>query len=134
MSSFSIGLLVFPDVEELDFVGPWEVFTASGALREQAGEAPDRAVLVAADSQPIRCSKGLRIIPDATFDPSRVRGRVRAARGDRGPRRPLGAPRQGRRLTRGGPLLGNVATGAVGRRRETPPELQLCPAVVGPEG
>jgi transcriptional regulator GlxA family with amidase domain len=59
---------VFRDVEELDFVGPWEVFTASAALREQPGEAPDRAVLVAAGSQPIRCSKGLRIIPETTFD------------------------------------------------------------------
>ena len=27
------GILVFPDAEELDFVGPWEVFTVSAMVR-----------------------------------------------------------------------------------------------------
>ena len=27
------GLLIFDGAEELDFVGPWEVFTASAMLR-----------------------------------------------------------------------------------------------------
>ena len=31
------GLLIFDGAEELDFVGPWEVFTISAMLREDAG-------------------------------------------------------------------------------------------------
>lgn len=58
------GLLVFEDAEELDFVGPWEVFTASAAQRGGG----DRAVLVAERSGPVRCAKGMRVVPDCTFD------------------------------------------------------------------
>ena len=29
-----IGLLIFDEVEELDFVGPWEVFTSAAQVRE----------------------------------------------------------------------------------------------------
>ncbi|MEG8280203.1 DJ-1/PfpI family protein [Streptomyces sp. AHA2] len=58
------GLLVFEDAEELDFVGPWEVFTVSARLRGDA----DRAVLVAEHSGPVRCNKGLRVLPDHTLD------------------------------------------------------------------
>src|SRR5690348_8030745 len=57
------GLLVFEDAEELDFVGPWEVFTASAMIREEA----DQAVLIAEDGGPVRCSKGLRVLPDRTL-------------------------------------------------------------------
>jgi len=32
----AIGIVVFDGAEELDFVGPWEVFTASAALRAEA--------------------------------------------------------------------------------------------------
>ncbi|WP_435600971.1 DJ-1/PfpI family protein [Streptomyces sp. C10-9-1] len=57
------GLLVFDGAEELDFVGPWEVFTASSMLREHA----DTAVLVAERPGPVRCNKGMRVLPDHTF-------------------------------------------------------------------
>ncbi|ONI81406.1 thiamine biosynthesis protein ThiJ [Actinosynnema sp. ALI-1.44] len=58
------GLLIFDDAEELDFVGPWEVFTASGMVRDGA----DTAVLIAERSEPVRCNKGMRVLPDHTFD------------------------------------------------------------------
>ncbi len=58
------GLLIFDDAEELDFVGPWEVFTTSGMIREQA----DTAVLIAERADPVRCAKGMRIVPDHTID------------------------------------------------------------------
>lgn len=58
------GLLVFEDAEELDFVGPWEVFTASAAQRGEG----DRAVLIAERTGPVRCAKGMRVVPDCTFD------------------------------------------------------------------
>lgn len=58
------GLLIFDGVEELDFVGPWEVFTASSMLRDDA----DTAVLIAERPDPVRCNKGMRVLPDRTFD------------------------------------------------------------------
>ncbi|HEY1970764.1 MAG TPA: DJ-1/PfpI family protein [Pseudonocardia sp.] len=60
--------MIFPDAEELDFVGPWEVFTASAMLHQQTGQQPDRVLLIAADNAPVRCAKGMRVLPDATFD------------------------------------------------------------------
>jgi transcriptional regulator GlxA family with amidase domain len=57
------GLLVFDGAEELDFAGPWEVFTASRMLREEAGQA-DTVVLIAERLEPVRCAKGMRVLPD----------------------------------------------------------------------
>ncbi|GAB2664689.1 DJ-1/PfpI family protein [Nocardia goodfellowii] len=56
------GLLIFDQVEELDFAGPWEVFTASSRLRGDV----DTAVLVAETPDVVRCAKGLRVLPDHT--------------------------------------------------------------------
>jgi transcriptional regulator GlxA family with amidase domain len=57
------GVLIFEDAEELDFVGPWEVFTSSSVLRGDA----DTVVTIAERADPVRCSKGLRILPDHAF-------------------------------------------------------------------
>jgi transcriptional regulator GlxA family with amidase domain len=66
----TIGIVIFEDVEELDFVGPWEVFGAARAMIEK-GEAPGaqpwRVLLLAERGGPIRCAKGMRVHPDATF-------------------------------------------------------------------
>ena len=56
------GILLFDDVEELDFAGPWEVFT--NAARQEQG---DRVVTIAPRPGPVRCAKGLRVIPDHVF-------------------------------------------------------------------
>jgi transcriptional regulator GlxA family with amidase domain len=66
--AYTFGLMVFPDAEELDFIGPWEVFTASAQLLERDGRPGDQARIIAADLDPVRCHKGLRVLPDATFD------------------------------------------------------------------
>ncbi len=58
------GLLIFDGAEELDFTGPWEVFTASSMLRDHA----DTAVLIAERPGAVRCAKGMRIVPDHTLD------------------------------------------------------------------
>jgi transcriptional regulator GlxA family with amidase domain len=58
------GLLIFDGVEELDFAGPWEVFTMSSMLRDGA----DTAVLVSERAEAIRCGKGMRVLPDHTLD------------------------------------------------------------------
>src|SRR5256885_8526148 len=65
-----IGIVIFDDVEELDFVGPWEVFGAARAMIEKGeapGVAPWRVRLLAESGGPIRCAKGMRVHPDATF-------------------------------------------------------------------
>ncbi|HEY3721774.1 MAG TPA: DJ-1/PfpI family protein [Acidimicrobiia bacterium] len=54
------GILLFDDAEELDWAGPWEVFT-------MARNEGDRVVTVAESRAPIRCAKGLRVLPDHTF-------------------------------------------------------------------
>jgi len=54
------GILLFDDVEELDFAGPWEVLTI--ARREG-----DVVVTVAEKPDLIRCGQGLRVMPDHTF-------------------------------------------------------------------
>lgn len=58
------GLLIFDGAEELDFTGPWEVFTVSAMLRDQG----DSAVLIAERPGQVRCSKGMRVVADHTFD------------------------------------------------------------------
>ncbi|MCM6778557.1 DJ-1/PfpI family protein [Nocardia sp. CDC159] len=57
------GLLIFDNVDEIDLAGPWEVFTVSSLLRGNA----DTVVLIAEHPDPVRCHKGMRIIPDHTF-------------------------------------------------------------------
>ncbi|MGW1157385.1 DJ-1/PfpI family protein [Streptomyces sp. NPDC002513] len=58
------GLLTFDGVEELDFTGPWEVFTASSMVRDHA----DTALLIAERPGAVRCNKGMRVLPDHTLD------------------------------------------------------------------
>jgi transcriptional regulator GlxA family with amidase domain len=60
--ALTTGILLFEDMEELDFVGPWEVFTMAGL-----GRAEDRVVTIAERAEPVRAAKGLRVIPDHSF-------------------------------------------------------------------
>ena len=61
--SLTTGILVFDGAEELDFVGPWEVFTVAAAL----GTNGDRVLTIAEEMRPIVCNKNLRVLPDHTF-------------------------------------------------------------------
>ncbi|MEM6995729.1 MAG: DJ-1/PfpI family protein, partial [Myxococcota bacterium] len=57
----TIAILVFEGVEELDFVGPWEVFAA------WASQHPDDAVSVYTvgwTDNPIRCAKRMQVLAD----------------------------------------------------------------------
>jgi len=58
------GLLIFDGAEELDFAGPWEVFTTSSMLRNGA----DTVMLLAERPGAVRCNKGMRVLPDHTLD------------------------------------------------------------------
>jgi transcriptional regulator GlxA family with amidase domain len=59
----TIGILLFDDAEELDFVGPWEVLTAT----EMVTQAGDRTVTIAEKPGPVTCAKGMRVLPDHTL-------------------------------------------------------------------
>jgi transcriptional regulator GlxA family with amidase domain len=58
-----VGIVLFDEVEVLDFAGPYEVL--SGA-KDEAGRACLRVLTVAARPE-VRCRGGLRVLVDATF-------------------------------------------------------------------
>lgn len=58
-----IGILVFEDVEELDFVGPLEVFGTAVRLGADC-----EVTITSPDGKPIRARNGLQIIPNCSFD------------------------------------------------------------------
>jgi transcriptional regulator GlxA family with amidase domain len=88
------GILLFDDAEELDFAGPWEIFTAAAMLEASEAERElrlargeselaaaaaaldasrererwtSRVVTVAERERPVRCAKGMRVLPDHDF-------------------------------------------------------------------
>jgi transcriptional regulator GlxA family with amidase domain len=58
--AITTGILIFDEVEELDFVGPFEVF---GMARTEG----DRLVTISERADPVRGAKGLQVVPDCTF-------------------------------------------------------------------
>lgn len=54
-----VGLLLFPNLTQLDLTGPWEVF---------AGLPDTRTHLVWKNREPVTAARGMRIIPDMSFD------------------------------------------------------------------
>jgi transcriptional regulator GlxA family with amidase domain len=64
----SIGILLFDDAEELDFVGPYEVFTMTNeVLKRQGGEPSHDVLLLAERETPVRCAKGMVVVPHKTI-------------------------------------------------------------------
>jgi len=56
---FHVGLLLFPDITQLDMTGPYEVFTRMpGAKVDVIWKTPE----------PVASDQGLRFVPSATFD------------------------------------------------------------------
>ena len=60
---WKIGILLFPGVEELDFVGPFEVLSYVNKL----APASTQVLLVAEETTELRAFNGLRILPDVTL-------------------------------------------------------------------
>lgn len=65
----TIGIVIFPGVEELDFVGPFEVFTQTAKLADRGLAVSPRPVtrLVARTLDPVTCTGGMRVLPDESF-------------------------------------------------------------------
>lgn len=58
-----VGVLVFTAVEELDFVGPWEMLGMWALVSARSSP-----LLVAQKAEPVRCAKGLAVLPQHGFD------------------------------------------------------------------
>ena len=116
--STTTGILLFDDAEELDFAGPWEVFTAAAMLetfeaekesRQTRGESElaatagafeasrdrdrwaSRVVTIAESERPQRCAKGMRVVPDHSFANAPALDVV-VVPGGQGTRREVGNP------------------------------------------
>ncbi len=65
----NIGILIFDDVEVLDFCGPFEVFSVAARIVEEAGASPPITVfLVAERAGLVKCVGGLKVQPDYTIE------------------------------------------------------------------
>lgn len=57
------GFLLFPDLEELDLVGPWEMITM---WKKYAG-GPEHCLMIAESAEPVVCANGMVLTPHASF-------------------------------------------------------------------
>lgn len=65
----NIAIILFDDAEELDFVGPWEVFTMAANVidfQKLPLEKP-HVFTVSETGGTVRCAKGMRVIADHSF-------------------------------------------------------------------
>lgn len=62
----TFGFLLFDDVEELDFVGPWEII----GMWSRHFDGPDRCLIISETGEIVQCANGLKVIPDCSFDGS----------------------------------------------------------------
>ena len=64
-----VGILIFPDVEVLDFCGPYEVFSVTRLNEERRREEPSpfEVFLIAERPEPVTVSGGMRVLPDVTI-------------------------------------------------------------------
>jgi transcriptional regulator GlxA family with amidase domain len=60
-----IAIAVFDGAEELDFVGPWEVLAM---WRDVCPEDEVEVMLVGKTTEPVTCAKGMRVLPDTSWD------------------------------------------------------------------
>ena len=59
----NFGIIVFDQVEELDFVGPWEMLT----MWSKYANGPENCLIAGEALEPITCAKGLSINPHVCF-------------------------------------------------------------------
>jgi transcriptional regulator GlxA family with amidase domain len=59
----NFGFLLFPDVEELDFIGPWEII----GMWSKYFNGPERRLLISQGGGAIQCAKGLIIPTHCSF-------------------------------------------------------------------
>ena len=70
MNRKRVGILIFSNVEVLDFCGPYEVFSVTrlDETRRREDPSPFEVHLVAEQADPVVATGGLRVMPDCTID------------------------------------------------------------------
>ena len=108
----NIGVALFDGAEELDWAGPWEVLAAWG---EQWPDDGVHAFTLAREDRPVTCAKGLRVLPDETWETAPPLD-VLVYPGGRGTRRELqdeGVLDWIRGLAAGETVVASVCTGSL---------------------
>jgi transcriptional regulator GlxA family with amidase domain len=69
MTPRKVGILIFPEVEVLDFCGPFEVFSVTRLDEDRRREetSPYDVVLIAEQKEPVCTTGGMEVIPNHTF-------------------------------------------------------------------
>ncbi|NWG02728.1 MAG: DJ-1/PfpI family protein [Syntrophaceae bacterium] len=72
MEKWNVGILIFKDVEVLDFAGPFEVFSRTRLVlgvesRRSEESAPFSVFTVAKEGTPVMTTGGLKVIPEFAF-------------------------------------------------------------------
>lgn len=111
-TSITIGIFLFDDAEELDWVGPWEVLRSWELAHPEDGV----SVFTVAEAEGVvTCAKGMRVLPDHTWDTA-PRLDVVVYPGGHGTRTQLGDEtirRWVRELAADGTLIASVCTGSL---------------------
>ena len=70
MEQKRVGIILFEDIEVLDFCGPFEVFSAARLNEEKRREEPSpfEVCLVAQNSGPVTTAGNMKVIPHYTFE------------------------------------------------------------------
>ena len=108
----NIGVALFDGAEELDWAGPWEVLAA---WAEQWPDDGVRVFTLACSDGVVTCTKGLRVLPDETWETAPPLD-VLVYPGGRGTRRELADEAVlswVRGLADGGTVVASVCTGSL---------------------
>jgi transcriptional regulator GlxA family with amidase domain len=108
----TIGVALFDGAEELDWAGPWEVL-AAWALQWPDDDV--RVFTLAREDGPVTCAKGLRVLPDETWETAPALD-VLVYPGGRGTRRELADEAVLdwiRGIAESGALVASVCTGSL---------------------
>ena len=70
MNRKRIGIVIFEDIEVLDFCGPFEVFSVTRLDEERRREEPSpfELLLISQFNQPVTTTGGMKVLPHFTFD------------------------------------------------------------------
>src|SRR5512143_3673864 len=65
-----VGILIFPDVEVLDFCGPFEVFSVTRLSEDRRREEPSpyEVIVVAEQTGTVVATGGLKVVPDHSLE------------------------------------------------------------------
>jgi cyclohexyl-isocyanide hydratase len=71
VTEFDTGFVIFPEITQLDFTGPYEVLSRLGTPASTSTPSRFSRVrthIVARTMEPVRSDRGLRLLPTCTFD------------------------------------------------------------------